>query len=44
LQAKNLTSECLTQDPAAQILQGMSVGLFAGAGAAAGAAYQLRRH
>jgi hypothetical protein len=44
LQAKNLTSECLTQDPATQILQGMSVGLFAGAGAAAGAAYQLRRH
>lgn len=43
LQAKNLTSECLTQDPLTKTIEGMSVGLFAGAGAAAGAAFQLRR-
>lgn len=43
LQAKNLTSDCLTQDPLTKTIEGMSVGLFAGAGAAAGAAFQLRR-
>ncbi len=43
LEAKNMTSECLTQDPVSKTIQGMSVGLFAGAGAAAGAALQLRR-
>lgn len=43
LQAENLTNECLIQDPATKTIQGMSVGLFAGAGAAAGAAFQLKR-
>jgi hypothetical protein len=43
LQDKNLTSECLIQDPIMKTIEGMSVGLFAGAGAAAGAAWQLRR-
>lgn len=43
LEAKNLTSECLTQDPMTETLQGMGVGLLAGAGAAVGAAFQLKR-
>ena len=43
LQAKNVTTECLTQDPVSKTIEGMSVGLFAGAGAAAGAALQLSR-
>ncbi len=43
LQAKNLTSDCLIQDPLTKTIEGMSVGLFAGAGAAAGAAFQLKR-
>ncbi|HAJ60392.1 MAG TPA: hypothetical protein DCP31_14920 [Cyanobacteria bacterium UBA8543] len=43
LQAKNLTSECLIQDPVTKTIEGMSVGLFAGAGAAAGAVWQLKR-
>lgn len=42
LQATNVTSECLTQSPAIKTLQGMSTGLIAGAGAAFGAAWQLR--
>ncbi|HEY9611142.1 hypothetical protein [Allocoleopsis sp.] len=43
LQAKNLTNECLTQDPVTKTIQGMSVGLLAGAGAAVGAAFQMKR-
>ncbi|HEY9669359.1 MAG TPA: hypothetical protein V6C91_21280 [Coleofasciculaceae cyanobacterium] len=43
LQAQNLTSECLTQDPLIETIQGMSVGLVAGAGAAVGARLQLKR-
>lgn len=43
LQAENLTSQCLTQDPVVQTMQGMSVGLLAGAGAAVGAALQRKR-
>jgi hypothetical protein len=43
LQAENLTSECLVQDPVTETIEGMSVGLLAGAGAAVGAALQLRR-
>lgn len=43
LQAENLTSQCLTQDPLVQTMQGMSVGLLAGAGAAVGAALQRKR-
>lgn len=36
-----LTDECLTQDPLYKTLEGMSVGLFAGAGAALGATWQI---
>jgi hypothetical protein len=43
LQAKHVTNDCLTQDPIAKTVEGMSVGLLAGAGAAVGAAFQLRR-
>ncbi len=42
LQAKTVTSECLTQDPRLKTLEGMSTGLIAGAGAALGAAWQLK--
>lgn len=35
------TSECLSQDPLLKTLEGMSVGLFAGAGAAIGATWQM---
>jgi hypothetical protein len=37
------TSECLTQNPVVKTFEGMSVGLVAGAGAAIGAALQLKR-
>lgn len=43
LQATEVTNDCLTLDPVTKTIQGMSVGLFAGAGAAVGAAMQLRR-
>lgn len=43
LQDKNPTSECLTLDPVNKTIEGMSGGLLAGAGAAVGAALQLRR-
>jgi hypothetical protein len=43
LQAKNVTSECLTQDPSLKTLQGMSTGLIAGAGAALGAIWQIKQ-
>lgn len=43
LQSQNLTNDCLTQDPITKTIEGMSVGLFAGAGAAAGAVFQLKR-
>lgn len=42
LQDSTLTNECLTQDPVTKTIQGMSTGLVAGAGAAIGAAWQLR--
>lgn len=42
LQANNVTSECLTQNSIMKTLQGMSTGLIAGAGAAFGAAWQIR--
>ena len=38
---ETVTSECLTQDPLLKTLEGMSVGLFAGAGAAIGATWQM---
>lgn len=43
LQASTVTSQCLTQDPITKTLSGMSTGLIAGAGAAFGAAWQLRQ-
>lgn len=43
LQAQPITDECLIQDPVSETIEGMSVGLLAGAGAAAGAAFQLTR-
>lgn len=42
LQSSTITSDCLIQDPATKTIQGMSTGLIAGAGAALGAAWQLR--
>lgn len=42
LQSNNVTSECLSQNSVMKTLQGMSTGLIAGAGAAFGAAWQLR--
>jgi len=42
LQARIVTNECLTQEPLTNTIQGMSTGLIAGAGAAFGAAWQLR--
>lgn len=42
LQASQITNECLTQDPVVHTIQGISTGLIAGAGAAIGAAWQLR--
>lgn len=43
LQAKTPTLDCLSQNPMIKTIQGMSVGLVAGAGAALGAVYQLKR-
>ncbi|BAY88076.1 hypothetical protein NIES37_22540 [Tolypothrix tenuis PCC 7101] len=43
LEAKTVTSDCLTQDPIQKTIQGMSTGLVAGAGAAFGVAWQLRQ-
>ncbi|MBD2244397.1 hypothetical protein [Nostoc sp. FACHB-888] len=42
LEDTKVTSECLTQDPMQKTILGMSTGLVAGAGAACGAAWQLR--
>lgn len=42
LQASTVTNECLTKDPIAKTIQGMSTGLVAGAGAAFGVAWQHR--
>lgn len=42
MQAAEVTSECLTQNPVSKTMQGMSTGLLAGAGAAFGVACQLR--
>jgi len=43
LNAKTVTSECLTQDPLQTQIEGMSVGLFVGVGAAIGATWQQRQ-
>ncbi|MBD2344815.1 hypothetical protein [Anabaena subtropica] len=42
LQADKVTSECLTQDPIQETVEGMSTGLLAGAGAAFGVAWNVR--
>ncbi|MBE9058388.1 hypothetical protein [Sphaerospermopsis sp. LEGE 08334] len=42
LGADTITSECATQNPVEKTIQGMSTGLLAGAGAAFGAAWNLR--
>ncbi|MBE9014576.1 hypothetical protein C7Y66_11790 [Chroococcidiopsis sp. CCALA 051] len=42
LQAKTAMNDCLTQDPITKIIEGMSIGLVAGTGAAFGAAWQMR--
>lgn len=41
LGAETPTSNCLTQDPVLKRVEGMGVGLLAGAGAALGAAWQM---
>lgn len=38
---ENTTNECLVQNPIVKTLEGMSFGLFAGAGAAIGATWHL---
>lgn len=43
LQASNVTSRCLTQNPTEKIIQGMGTGLGAGAGAAFGVAWQFKQ-
>ncbi|MBC5795016.1 MULTISPECIES: hypothetical protein [unclassified Sphaerospermopsis] len=42
MRADTITSECITQNPVEKTIQGMSTGLLAGAGAAFGAAWNLR--
>jgi hypothetical protein len=42
LTAANPTNECLTQNPVAKRAEGMAMGLFAGAGAAIGATWQMK--
>jgi hypothetical protein len=42
MNSNNITSECITQDPVQKTIQGMATGLIAGAGAAFGAAWNLR--
>jgi hypothetical protein len=42
LQASTVTSECLIQDQLTKTINGMSSGLMVGAGAAFGAAWNLR--
>jgi len=42
LQSSRVTNECLKQNPITKTIEGMSAGLLAGAGAAFGAAWQLR--
>lgn len=42
LRASNVTNDCLTQDPIQKTIEGMSIGLVAGAGAAFGVAWNAR--
>ncbi len=43
LAAKTVTNECLTQNPLQKQIEGMSLGLFAGVGAAVGATWQQQQ-
>lgn len=43
LQADTPSAECLTKSPLLKTVEGMSVGLVAGAGAAVGATWQVKR-
>lgn len=43
LTAEVVTDNCLTQNPVVETIEGMGVGLVAGAGAAVGATWQLWR-
>lgn len=43
LQAEQPTNQCLTQDPVIKTIEGMGTGLLAGAGAALGAVWQIKR-
>jgi hypothetical protein len=43
LTAANPSHQCLTQDPVMKRVEGMSMGFFAGAGAAIGATWQMKR-
>ena len=43
LSAEMPTDTCLTQNPVAETIEGMSVGLVAGAGAAVGATWKMWR-
>lgn len=42
LSVDNPTDQCLTQNPVQKRFEGMAMGLFAGAGAAIGATWQMK--
>lgn len=42
LTVDNPTNQCLTQNPVQKRLEGMTMGLFAGAGAAVGATWRIK--
>lgn len=44
LSAKTVTDACLTQNPLQKHVEGMSLGLFVGVGAAVGATWQQRKN
>jgi hypothetical protein len=43
IQASAPSADCLTKNPIVQTIEGMSVGLVAGVGAAVGAAWQAKK-
>lgn len=43
LAAKTVTNECLMQNPLQKQIEGMSLGMFVGVGAAVGATWQQQR-
>jgi hypothetical protein len=42
LTVENPTNQCLTQNPTTKRVEGMAMGLFAGAGAAIGATWRIK--